>query len=102
MVRPGGKVIVAHPRGAAHVAMQHRRSPEMVPRALPTAADLESQLCGGGRAGGGGGGDEAAEEEEERPGTRRKRLRLQVAPAPAGSPEDNKNGYLAVLEAYLD
>jgi SAM-dependent methyltransferase len=85
LVRPGGRVVVAHPRGAAHVQMQHRRSPEMVPHVLPTAADLKA-LC----ADYGEGRDLLG-----------KKLRLELAPAAPGSPEDDQGGYLAVLEAYI-
>mmetsp|Transcript_9559 Transcript_9559/g.21714 ORF Transcript_9559/g.21714 Transcript_9559/m.21714 type:complete len:99 (+) Transcript_9559:1863-2159(+) len=77
LLREGGRVVVAHPKGAAHVVMQNRRSPEMVPNLLPTADELEVLVGEWNESGGG--------------------LELEVRPAPPGSPQDKEQGYLAVI-----
>lgn len=72
LVQPsGGRLIIAHPQGATHVAQQSRANPVLVPRGLPTTDDyhaLNLPDC-----------------------------RLLVEPAKS-RPEQDRLGYLAVLE----
>jgi len=68
-----GRIIVTHPRGAAHVQMQNRKNPIMVRNPLPTASELD-EFC-----------------------SRFDTLELIHPPADAGSPKDVSEGYLAVL-----
>ena len=67
---PGGTLVIVHPQGASHVWNQVRNNPTMVPRGLPTTADLES-LSG---------------------------WKTIHSPAASKSQEETKDGYLAVLE----
>ncbi|KAL3808469.1 hypothetical protein ACHAXA_000882 [Cyclostephanos tholiformis] len=71
----GGKLVVVHAQGAEHVLEQHRANPVLVKRGLPTSKEWTQMLqkhtewC----------------------------LALESCPADAKSPQDMKEGYLAVL-----
>ena len=71
LLRPGGKLVLVHPQGAAHVLNQVRSNPVLVKRGLPDADELRDNEMG---------------------------LKLTLAPALGNSPEEAKLGYLAVLE----
>lgn len=72
----GGTLIIVHPQGASHVAQQHKSNPVLVPRGLPTSAELQEWL-----------GDDTGD------GT----MELTVAPAEAKTEQEIREGYLAVL-----
>jgi 2-polyprenyl-3-methyl-5-hydroxy-6-metoxy-1,4-benzoquinol methylase len=42
LLRPGGKLVLAHPQGTAHVLRQIRSNPILVKRGLPSADELQS------------------------------------------------------------
>jgi ubiquinone/menaquinone biosynthesis C-methylase UbiE len=71
LLQSNGVLIVVHPHGASHVAQQHKSNPILVPRGLPTAAELQEWF------------DD--------------RMELMVAPAEAKSEQEIREGYLAVL-----
>jgi 2-polyprenyl-3-methyl-5-hydroxy-6-metoxy-1,4-benzoquinol methylase len=76
LLRPnGGKLVILHAQGAAHVDKQRMANPVLVPRSLPTAAELRtmSELAG-------------------------VPLKLVHEPSPSGSAQDADEGYLAVLQ----
>lgn len=65
-----GRIVIVHPQGASHVQGQVQANPILVKRGLPTAEELSTMLPS---------------------------LTLEHSPARAGTPEETKNGYLAVL-----
>jgi 2-polyprenyl-3-methyl-5-hydroxy-6-metoxy-1,4-benzoquinol methylase len=71
LLRPNGKLVIAHPQGALHVAKQVASNPVLVKRGLPDANELLALDLG---------------------------LELVLKPAPAGSAQDADEGYLAVFE----
>ncbi|KAL3908239.1 MAG: hypothetical protein SGILL_008557 [Bacillariaceae sp.] len=73
LTRGGGRLVIVHPQGASHVAQQHKSNPVLVPRGLPTAAELQDWLCSDNQ------------------------MELSVAPAAAKTQQEIKEGYLAVL-----
>lgn len=72
LLRANGTLIVLHAQGASHVLKQVSANPVLVKRGLPDEQELIELLKPQG-------------------------LELEVAPAPAGSPADTEEGYLAVL-----
>jgi len=72
LLRPQGKLVVVHPQGAAHVARQHTANPIMVQSSLPDAEQLRVMVEDMG-------------------------LEMEKEPAKSGSPQEGKEGYLAVL-----
>jgi len=46
VVRPGGRVVIAHPLGATFVDDLHRRDPSVVPGTLPRTPQDMQRLCG--------------------------------------------------------
>lgn len=75
--KEGSRLIIVHAQGASHVLNQNKQNPLLVPRGLPTKAELEEWLCGdeGGRA-----------------------MKLIHEPAEPKSQGETREGYLAVLE----
>lgn len=71
LLRPGGTLVILHAQGASHVIGQVKANPVMVKRSLPTAEELDAMQLG---------------------------LKLDIAPADAGSAEEASVGYLAVLK----
>jgi 2-polyprenyl-3-methyl-5-hydroxy-6-metoxy-1,4-benzoquinol methylase len=74
LLRPGGRIVISHPRGSSHVLMQHRKNPIMVPHTLPTSKDIEL-LC---------------QEETS--------LKVLLEPSEPGDASDVAEGYLCILE----
>ena len=76
LLRPGGRIVISHPRGADHVVMQNRKNPLMVPNTLPTREDLTKLCieCG---------------------------LNLKLDPSNPGDSRDKAEGYLYILEKEL-
>lgn len=70
LLRPGGKLVILHAQGAAHVLGQVKANPVMVKRGLPSGDELNAFDLG---------------------------LKVVVSPAEPGSKEDSEGGYLAVL-----
>lgn len=68
----GGKLVVAHPQGASHVARQHSANPVMVQNKLPDAIELSTIVSEMG-------------------------LEIEKEPATPGSSQEEAEGYLAVL-----
>jgi 2-polyprenyl-3-methyl-5-hydroxy-6-metoxy-1,4-benzoquinol methylase len=81
--RHGSKLIIVHPQGASHVLQQHKSNPMLVPRGLPTAAELEEWLCNDHSNSEGG-----------------SKMVLTVDPASAKSDREIREGYLAVLTKH--
>ena len=71
LVKPNGRLVIAHPQGASHVLKQSAANPVLVKRGLPTAEEFKSMELDG--------------------------LKLEIEPAAANSPEESQAGYLAVL-----
>lgn len=71
LLRPGGKLVILHAQGASHVLKQVRANPVMVKRGLPLAEELRQTLPD---------------------------FDLVVEPVAAGSPQEEEEGYLAVLQ----
>jgi 2-polyprenyl-3-methyl-5-hydroxy-6-metoxy-1,4-benzoquinol methylase len=72
----GSRLVIVHAQGASHVLNQHKQNPLLVPRGLPTRAELEEWLCGeGGPA-----------------------MKIVHEPAQPKSQGEVREGYLAVLE----
>eukprot|EP00536_Pseudo-nitzschia_multiseries_P009318 jgi/Psemu1/200373/e_gw1.257.76.1 len=76
----GSRLIIVHPQGAFHVLNQNKQNPLLVPRGLPTSAELKEWLCDDGDDG-------------EQP-----RMTLVHEPAEPKSQAEVREGYLAVLE----
>jgi 2-polyprenyl-3-methyl-5-hydroxy-6-metoxy-1,4-benzoquinol methylase len=72
MLRPEGKIVIMHAQGGAHVLGQVKANPVLVSRGLPSTEELTTWA-------------------------QKMDLVVEVAPSDAGSPEDDENGYLAVL-----
>lgn len=71
LVRPRGKLIIAHPQGASHVERQSNANPVLVKRGLPTTDELQSLDLGD--------------------------MTLTIEPAESNSEQEAKDGYFAVL-----
>ena len=71
LLRPNGVIVIVHPQGNSHVLAQSKANPILVQRGLPTTEELEALDLG---------------------------LSLVVAPAAAGTPDETRDGYLAVLQ----
>ena len=71
LLRPNGKLIIAHPQGASHVQRQANANPVLVRRGLPTAEELRGMSLDG--------------------------MELEIEPASPRSKEEESEGYLAVL-----
>jgi 2-polyprenyl-3-methyl-5-hydroxy-6-metoxy-1,4-benzoquinol methylase len=80
LLESNGRLIIVHPQGASHVAQQHKSNPVLVPRGLPTMAELQEWFCRG---------DDDDDHE--------KRMEVTVAPAKSNSQQELREGYLAVL-----
>lgn len=78
--RKGSRLVIVHAQGASHVLNQHKQNPLLVPRGLPTQAELEEWLCNG---------------EEETGGPV---MKIVHEPAEPRSQDETREGYLAVLE----
>jgi 2-polyprenyl-3-methyl-5-hydroxy-6-metoxy-1,4-benzoquinol methylase len=76
LLRPNGKLVIVHAQGASHVAKQVNANPVLVKRGLPDAEELRTLDLGG--------------------------LELAVEPAKAGSIQETKDGYLAVLQRRVN
>ena len=77
----GSRLVIVHAQGASHVLNQNKQNPLLVPRGLPTAAELSEWLCGGQDEEGGG-----------------PAMKLVHEPAEPKSQAEIREGYLAVLE----
>eukprot|EP00535_Pseudo-nitzschia_heimii_P008559 CAMPEP_0197174950 /NCGR_PEP_ID=MMETSP1423-20130617/1304_1 /TAXON_ID=476441 /ORGANISM="Pseudo-nitzschia heimii, Strain UNC1101" /LENGTH=432 /DNA_ID=CAMNT_0042623983 /DNA_START=179 /DNA_END=1477 /DNA_ORIENTATION=- len=78
----GSRLVIVHAQGASHVLNQNKQNSLLVPRGLPTAAELNEWLCGGPDTEGGGGPT----------------MKLVHEPAEPKSQAEIREGYLAVLE----
>lgn len=78
--KQGSRLVIVQPQGASHVLNQSKQNSLMVPRGLPTSAELNEWLCEDG-------------EDAERP-----RMTLVHEPAEPKSQGEVREGYLAVLE----
>jgi hypothetical protein len=95
----GSTIVIVHAQGAGHVQMQHVKNPILVPKLLPTATELKSFI-------------DSYNHNNEREWnsnvdnnndddiatTRPLLLQLTVAPDDPNTPNDNANGYLAVIQ----
>jgi hypothetical protein len=109
---PGSTLVIVHAQGAGHVQMQHVKNPILVPQLLPTASELQSFI------------DSYNDKNTQPKNLMMKKkttnddddvnddtsasstspslyellpLQLTVAPADANTPNDQDNGYLAVI-----
>jgi len=73
----GSRLVIVHAQGASHVLNQNKQNSLLVPRGMPTKAELEEWLCG----------------EEGGP-----TMKLVHEPAEPKSQGEVREGYLAVLE----
>ena len=71
LLRPGGIVVIMHPQGASEVLEQVKSDPVLVKRAMPNAEELRTTLSA---------------------------MELLIEPAEPNSPEEAREGYLAVLK----
>jgi 2-polyprenyl-3-methyl-5-hydroxy-6-metoxy-1,4-benzoquinol methylase len=71
LLKPQGKLVIAHPQGASHVTRQSNANPVLVRRGLPTAEELRNMDLS--------------------------RMMLEAEPAGPNTPNEATDGYLAVL-----
>ena len=71
LLRPNGKLVIAHAQGASHVQKQSNANPVLVKRGLPTGDELKDMGLDG--------------------------MELEMEPASPKSKEEESDGYLAVL-----
>jgi 2-polyprenyl-3-methyl-5-hydroxy-6-metoxy-1,4-benzoquinol methylase len=71
LLKPQGKLVIAHPQGASHVSRQSNANPVLVRRGLPTAEELSNMHLPG--------------------------MTLETEPAGPNTPDEVTVGYLAVL-----
>ncbi|VEU34583.1 unnamed protein product [Pseudo-nitzschia multistriata] len=78
--KPGSRLVIVHAQGAFHVLNQNKQNPLLVPRGLPTSAELKEWLC------------------EEGEDSGKSSMKLVHEPAEPKSQQEVREGYLAVLE----
>ena len=79
---PGSRLVIIHAQGASHVLNQTKQNPLLVPRGLPTIAELQEWLC-----------NDNQDEDDGGP-----TMKIVHEPALSKSQDEVREGYLAVLE----
>ena len=77
---PGSRLVIVHAQGVSHALNQNKQNPLLVPRGLPSTAELQEWLCDGDDDDGG------------------PTMKLVHEPAESKSQGEIREGYLAVLE----
>ena len=92
--KKGSRIIIIHAQGASHVQGQNKQNSLLVPRTLPTTAELNDWLCNDTNTNTNNDNDNTNDGND----SSTIKMKLIVEPAESKSEREIREGYLAVLE----